>query len=114
MRILLHWLALSIAIWATTLVVKDGIIIDPVWMVLIVGACLTLINMFLRPIINLLTLPLNVLTLGFFSLFINGAIFWYLGTGVINGFSVTTFTAAFVDALVVSILNWVITKLLRI
>ncbi len=114
MRILLHWLALSIAIWATTFFVKEGISINPVWMVLIVGACLTLINMFLRPIINLLTLPLNVLTLGFFSLFINGAIFWYLGSGVINGFSVTTFTAAFIGALVVSVLNWIITKLLRI
>lgn len=114
MRILLHWLALSVAIWATTFIVKEGILINPVWMALIVGACLTLINMFLRPIINLLTLPLNVLTLGFFSLFINGAIFWYLGSGVINGFSITTFTAAFVCALVVSVLNWIITKLFRI
>lgn len=113
MRIIFHWLVLSIAIWATTLIVS-GIVVDPVWVALIVGACLTLVNMFLKPIINILTLPLNLLTLGLFSLVINGAIFWYLGSGMIKGFSVVGFTAAFVGALIVSILNWIITKLLRI
>jgi putative membrane protein len=112
MRIILHWLILSIAVWATTLLV-GGVVVDPIWVALIVGACLTLVNMFLKPIINILTLPLNILTLGIFSLFINGAIFWYLGSGMIRGFSVIGFTAAFVGALLVSVLNWIITKLLR-
>ncbi len=113
MRIILHWLILSVAIWATTIIVS-GIVVSPIWVALIAGACLTLVNMFLRPVINILTLPLNILTLGIFSLFINGGILWYLGSGVIKGFSVTTYTAAFVGAVIVSVLNWIITKLLRI
>jgi len=109
MRIILHWIILSGAVWLTTQIVA-GITVDPLWVALIVGACLTLFNMFLKPVISVLTLPLNILTLGLFSLLINGLLFWYLGT-IIRGFSVTTFTAAFVGALLVSILNWIIGKL---
>lgn len=112
MKIILHWIMLSVAIWGTTQIV-GGITVSPVWVALIVGACLTLFNMFLRPIINILTLPLNIITLGLFSLVVNGALFWYLGTGIIKGFSVTTFSAAFVGALIVSLLNWLITKVFR-
>jgi putative membrane protein len=68
--------------------------------------------MFLKPIINILTLPLNIITLGFFSLVVNGALFWYLGT-IVNGFSVDTFTAAFVGALLVTVINWLLTKIFR-
>ncbi len=111
MRIILHWMALSVAVWGTTKIIS-GIVVSPIWVALIVGACLTLFNMFFKPIIHILTLPLNIVTLGFFSLIVNGFIFWYLGT-VIRGFSVTTFSAAFVGSLVVSILNWLIYKVFR-
>ncbi|MEK7586109.1 MAG: phage holin family protein [Patescibacteria group bacterium] len=109
MRIILHWIILSVAVWATTQIIS-GVTVSPIWVALIVGACLTLFNMFLRPIINILTLPINMITLGLFSLVVNGILFWYLGT-IIRGFSVTTFTAAFIGALLVSILNWILTKL---
>jgi putative membrane protein len=112
MRIVLHWIILSAAVWATTQIVS-GVSVNPLWVALIVGACLTLFNMFLKPIINILTLPLNILTLGIFSLIVNGALFWYLGSGIIKGFSVSTFQAAFVGALVVSILNWILNKILH-
>lgn len=109
MRIILHWIILSVAVWATTKIVS-GIIVDPIWVALIVGACLTLFNMFLRPIINILTLPINVVTLGLFSLVVNGALFWYLGT-IIRGFAVGNFTAAFIGAIVVSVINWILMKI---
>lgn len=112
MKIIIHWIILSCAVWVTTQIVSD-VTVDPIWVALIIGACLTLFNMFLRPIINILTLPLNIITLGFFSLVINGALFWYLGT-IIRGFSVNTFTAAFIGALLVSVLNWLLTKIFRI
>lgn len=111
MRIILHWLILSVAVWATTEIIS-GVTVDPIWVALIIGACLTLFNMFLKPVINILTLPINVLTLGLFSLVINGLLFWYLGT-IVRGFSVTTFTAAFIGALLVSVLNWVIAKVIH-
>ena len=108
MKIILHWIILSVAVFATTKIIS-GITVDPLWVALIVGACLTLFNMFIKPIINILTLPINIITLGLFSLIINGALFWYLGT-LIKGFQVTTFYAAFVGALIVSIINWILIK----
>lgn len=115
MKIILHWVALSIAVFITTqITLIKGLNVSPIWIVLIVGACLTLINMFIKPIIKILTLPINILTLGLFSLVINGLIFWYLGSGIIKGFFVDGFAPAFWGALVISILNWIITKILKI
>lgn len=108
MRIILHWIILSIAVYATTYVVS-GISLAQLWVALVVGACLTLFNMFIKPIVNILTLPLNIVTLGLFSLVVNGLLFWFLGT-VIVGFSVTTFSAAFVGAIIVSVINWILKK----
>lgn len=108
MKIILHWIILSVAVFATTYIVS-GITINPIWVVLIVGACLTLFNMFIKPIITILTLPLNIVTLGLFSLVVNGLVFWFLGS-VIKGFAVDTFYAAFVGALFVSVINWILKK----
>jgi putative membrane protein len=108
MKIILHWLILSVAVFATTYIIS-GITVTPIYVALIVGACLSLFNMIIKPIINILTLPLNIITLGLFSLVINGALFWYLGT-LVKGFHVETFYAAFMGALLVSIINWVLNK----
>ncbi len=108
MKIILHWILISIAVFATSKLI-DGVIVDPLWVALVVGACLTLFNMFIKPIVNILTLPINAITLGLFSLVVNGALFWYLGT-LIKGFSVDGFYAAFVGALLVSIINWLLKK----
>lgn len=109
MKIILHWIIISVAVFATTKILPGQITVDPIWTALIVGACLTLFNMIIKPIINIITLPINLITLGLFSLVINGALFWYLGT-FIKGFMVTTFYAAFIGALLVSIINWVLKK----
>lgn len=108
MKIILHWIILSVAVFATTKIVS-GVSVDPIWVALIVGACLTLFNMIIKPIVNILTLPINIITLGLFSLVINGALFWYLGT-LVKGFHVSTFYAAFIGALLVSVINWFLKK----
>jgi putative membrane protein len=108
MKIILRWVIISIAVFVTSRVI-EGVILDPIWVALVVGACLTLFNMFIKPIIKILTLPINLLTLGLFSLVINGAVFWYMGT-FIEGFTVGTFMAAFLGSLLVSVINWILSK----
>ncbi len=110
MKIILHWIVLSLAVLVTAYFVP-GIIVSSFWVALIVGACLGFINLIIKPIINILTLPLNVLTLGLFSLVINGAFFYFLAT-LIKGFSVDSFKAAFIGAIVVSVINWIGDKVL--
>jgi len=108
LKIILHWIFLSLAVFVTTKVVT-GVSVDPLWIVLIVGACLYVFNLIVKPIINILTLPINILTLGLFSLVINGAVFYLLGT-IITGFKVETFYAALIGSLIVSVLNWLLKR----
>lgn len=111
-KTILHWLILSCAVLLTAKIVA-GISVNPLTVSFIVGAVLTLFNMFIKPIINILTLPLNILTLGIFSLVVNGILFWYMGVYIV-GFTVANFSAAFIGALLVSIINWIFKKLLRL
>jgi len=56
-----------------------GIELTQGWQILIlVGTVLGLINLFIKPILNLISLPLKILTLGFFSLILNMGIIWFL------------------------------------
>ena len=112
MKIILNWILISVSVFVTTKIIS-GIVVNPIWVALVVGACLTLFNMFIKPIIKVLTLPLNILTLGLFSLVINSILFWYLGT-FIKGFEVSTLVAAFVGAIVVSVINWLFSKVFRV
>lgn len=75
------------------------------WQTLLVAALvLGLLNAFLRPIIVLLTLPINLLSLGLFTLVINGLIF-FLASRFVPGFTISSFWEAFWAALAFSIIS---------
>jgi putative membrane protein len=114
-RFLLHGLVAAIALYAAVRLVP-GIAYDGGWetlagMALIFG----LLNAILRPILVLLTCPLQILTLGLFSLVLNGALLLLaanLARGLGVGFYVRDYGAAFIGALVVSIVSFVLNLLL--
>ena len=106
--ILLRWFITTLAIFALPHFV-DGIAVKSVLTAIIVAAVLAFLNMIVKPIVTLLTLPLNILTLGLFSLIINGAFFWFVAQ-VISGFTVSSFTAALIGAGVISIISWIVGK----
>jgi putative membrane protein len=109
--LLLKWLVNAMALFVVVNVVA-GISVER-WQTLLVGAlALGLLNAFFRPILLLLTLPINVLTLGLFTLIINGLIF-YLAAWMIKGFYVAGFWSAFVAALVFSIVSFLLNLLIR-
>jgi putative membrane protein len=110
MKTLIHWLIITLAVLATPYVI-NGVHVDSLLTAVVVGAVLGFINMIIKPVISVLTLPINILTLGLFSLIINGLFFWFVAH-IISGFHVATFTAAFWGALIVSVLNWIGSKVL--
>lgn len=112
MKIIWHWLVLSAIVYALTYFLPGKIIIDQFYVVLILGACLMFIRMVIDPVINLLSLPMNLLTLGIFSVLINALIFWSLSF-VIAGFHVDGFATAFVGSVVVSVGDWLLSRILR-
>jgi len=73
---------------------------------------LALVNLIIRPIVKVLTLPINILTLGLFSLIINAAMLWIV-VHFVEGFSVSGFWGYFLGALAISIINSVLYKLLK-
>jgi len=84
-----------------------GIQIDHFRDLLVATLVLGLLNAFLRPIVLLFTLPVTILTLGLFTLVINGVMF-YLAASLVDGFHVTGFGAAFVAALLFSLFSSVL------
>jgi putative membrane protein len=82
-----------------------GIRIDNFGDLLVGALVIGLLNAFLRPIILLLTLPVTLLTLGLFTLVVNGFIF-YLAAHLVEGFRVAGFGTAFLAALLFSLFSF--------
>ena len=79
--------------------------------VLVIALVLGIINAFLRPLIILITLPINILTLGVFTFFINGALF-YLVSKIVKGFVITGFWTAFWGYILFSIISFLLSLLI--
>ena len=79
-----------------------GITVDGFKSALVAAVVLGLLNIFIRPIILILTLPINFLTLGLFTFVINAALFLFVAN-TIDGFAVEGFWPALVGSLIVSI-----------
>ena len=110
MKLLLVWLLNALALLAVAYLVP-GIHVAGFAAALVAALVIGLVNMIIRPILVLLTLPITLLTLGLFILVINGLLF-YLVANWIQGFDVTTITAGIVGALVYSLLSWLLSALL--
>ena len=76
-------------------------------MPLLAAFVLGVINAFIRPLVILITLPINILTLGIFTFFINGFLF-YAVSKIVKGFVVTGFWPAFFGALLFSIISFLV------
>lgn len=102
--IALRWLTLTGAILFASYML-DGIRVSGFMSALGAAAILGILNAFFRPIALILTLPINILTLGFFTFVIN-AVMLKMTSGVINGFDVQGFWPALFGALLISLVSW--------
>jgi len=106
MEILIRWVLYSASLLLTAWIVP-GITITGFNIALLATALIGLVNIFIKPILLILTLPINILTLGLFTLVIN-ALLLLLVAKLINGFEIAGFWSAFLGALIFSILSVVI------
>lgn len=104
MGLLLRWLILTSAILLSAYLF-EGIKVSGFFSAFWAAAILGILNALLRPILFLLTLPINILTFGLFTFVIN-AILLRMASGVISGFEVTGFWPAFFGSLVISLVSW--------
>lgn len=88
-----------------------GISVDNFSTALVVAVVLGLLNVFIKPILVLLTIPATILTLGLFLLVINAVIIM-LGDYFVSGFHVNGFWTAFIFSIILSVLQSILNKIL--
>ena len=110
MKLILVWLLNAIALLAVAYLVPD-IHVAGFGAALVAALVIGLLNMLVRPLLVLLTLPITVLTLGLFIMVINGVLFYAAGSWL-AGFEVKTYLAGMIGALLYSIISWLLSALL--
>ena len=101
----------ALGLWVATLLVDGLVIANPLSLVLaalLLGVC----NAVVKPVLVVLTLPATVLTLGLFLLVINGIVL-ALVAWILPGFSIASFGAAILGALIVSLVSLVASAAIR-
>lgn len=106
MRLILRWALNAAALMLLPELISD-LRVDGYAAALISALLLGLVNALIRPLLILVTLPITLLTLGLFTLVINGLLFWLVSSWV-AGFHVPDFSTAFWGALVYSLLTWLV------
>lgn len=111
MKLILKWL-LSATALLTLAYLYNGVQVSSFSTALLAAFAIGLLNIVLRPLLILLTLPVTVLTLGLFLFVINALVFW-ASSGLIAGFSVSGFGAALLGSFLYSCAGLVIDSALE-
>lgn len=104
--LIIRWLLNALALLIVSNVLP-GFQVDGLWYALIAAAILGLVNILIRPLLLLLTLPINLVTLGLFTFVIN-ALMLLLVANIVEGFSITGFGTAVWAAIIL----WLVSMLL--
>jgi putative membrane protein len=109
MSIIIRWIINALALMLVAFILPS-IEIEGFYIALITALILGLINAVIRPFLILITLPINIITLGLFTFVLNALLFWFVAS-FIEGFYVAGFWAAFFGALIFSIVSSLATGL---
>ena len=116
MKVLIHWIILTLTVIVLTQTIPGISIIDTgqqgglVMTAFVVAAVIGFTNLIIKPIISLVTLPINILTLGLFSVVVNALLFSAVAR-VVQNFSVADFKAALLGSLVIAVVNSIVNKI---
>ena len=113
-RWLLDWVILTFSIAVASyflpfIYIAGGTIWERFRIALLAGLLLGLFNLLIKPIIKLLSMPINILTLGLFNIIINAGMLWIVDL-IIKGLEVEGFWGYIWSSLVISIISIVISK----
>lgn len=111
MSILTKWFATVLGFFVAATIVP-GFSVEGLYIALIAAVLLGFLNITLKPLLVLLTLPVSLLTFGLFVWVINGFVLWFLASFV-SGLEVSGFFAAFVGSLVISVVVMIVDSFAR-
>jgi putative membrane protein len=102
----------AVAILLISYLLPQIVAVDGVMAALAAAFVLGLVNAVVRPLFVLLTLPVTVVTLGAFLLVINGLLLWFV-TAFVPGFHVNGFLGAVVGSILLSVVSWILTRVVQ-
>ncbi|MGK4145109.1 phage holin family protein [Weissella paramesenteroides] len=89
---------------------RDGLYIRNIWTAILAAVILGILNALVKPFLQLLALPLTILSFGLFGLVINGVVLWLTAWVVGDGFKFASFGWAMFIAIVMSVVNMIISS----
>ena len=111
MKLIIRLLLNAIAVFALANIL-NGVSIDNYTTAIIVAIVLSILNLLVKPILVILTLPITILTLGLFLFVVNGLII-LLADNFIDGFTVSSIWTAILFSILLSILQWLLQSFLK-
>jgi putative membrane protein len=105
--LLVRWAFNVVALFVASWLLSGVTYGDQWWTLLIAGIVFTLVNMFVKPILTVLSIPFIVVTLGFFYFLIN-ILMLYLTDWIVPDFEIRTFWWGVLAAIIVSVVNWIL------
>ena len=109
MHFLFRYIAIVVAVYLTVNLVP-GIVVTGGWLTdLLVALVWSVIIMVIKPVLNILSLPITIITLGLFNLVVNALLFWAM-EWIIPGFHIAGFWPALLGSIVLSLFSWLIEK----
>ncbi len=111
MNIFIKWFISALAVIITAYLLP-GVVLQGFVAALLVALIIGLLNIFVRPLLFIFTLPINILTLGLFSFVINAVII-LLASGLTPGFKVNGFLWALLFSIIVTIVNSLLDQIIR-
>ena len=106
-RIAVNVLALFVVAY-----IIPGFILRDLWSAVVAAIVIGVVNTFIRPIIQLIALPISIVTFGIFAFLINVFLLWGVSF-VVPGFEITSFTTAILASIALALVSWFLHKLAR-
>ena len=112
-RFLTRWLVCSLGLWIAAGFLSKSITYDSrLTVIIIAGLVLAIINVILKPIIVILSLPAIVLSLGLFMVVVNGLTV-FIASKLYHPLHITNFWAAIFAGMVIGLVNYLVTAILE-
>ncbi len=111
-KFLLRWFVSSLGLWIAAGFLQNSIAFDSVAAIIVSGLILAIINIVIKPILVIFSLPAIVLTLGLFMVIVNGLTV-FLASWLYHALHITNFWAAVFAGMVIGLVNYLMTTILE-
>ncbi len=111
-RLIIRWFICSLGLWIAAGLLGDKITYSSLGVIMIAGLILAVVNVIIKPIVVILSLPAILFSLGLFMIVINGFMV-LLVSKLYTSLHVTNFGAAMLAGMVIGLVNYLVTTILE-